>query len=231
MTAKLPIILGQPLHSAGYDFPMTSLTVAVNEVGTVSVTGHPTVQSIHLAPMFVALTKALNDFTGTLPSEYGPNDYQLFTQAPTDVDVAIHGVTLFALGDEEKELTQTLTDALLCAKNLTVISARFLRKNLEDRKNTTTVIVVLAPTDAAYMGQSVHLFSMNRKCNIMWSATPSTQCRRCYKHGHATQGCVSKEFVCPICARDHPKHAHNCPHPNCIGEASHGTPCCSGSLS
>lgn len=227
--------LSAALESAHCTFPMTSLSVHISEGSqmTVSVTGPPHIPSAAYVPYFALLTEALNtaylpvlaveNQDGLLPN----NQFHLFEQAPTNVDVAIHSVPCFALGETNEGLLSSIASPLAYNRGVTAISARYLRTDPATRKATTTIVVVMSEEDASKMGDTIPLFGMTRKCNVMWNASAATQCRICYRLGHATQGCREKTPTCPLCSGPHSKTDHRCPNTSCSAIPSNEKPCCS----
>ncbi|KAI5839069.1 hypothetical protein DFP73DRAFT_530351 [Morchella snyderi] len=76
--------------------PVTSLSLSVNNMGTVSVLAPPTVTYMLYTPFFEALTTTLN-----LEVSFPHNPYTTFRPAPTNVDLAIQSVPLNKLPNQE----------------------------------------------------------------------------------------------------------------------------------
>ncbi|KAH0610945.1 uncharacterized protein H6S33_011372 [Morchella sextelata] len=154
------------------------------------------------------------------------NPFNNFRPAPTDVDIAIHGIPLFDLKTKE-DLNAKFPEIFLLASGIAPIATRFLHPNDTERnsRKTSTVVITVSATDAALIGPSIRILSRPRKCTVMWSASPITQCKKCYKFGHPEQGCKQEHHTCPICARNHTKQEHTCP-ANCNGRRYDNLGCC-----
>ncbi|KAH0603742.1 uncharacterized protein H6S33_007401 [Morchella sextelata] len=221
LSATLPRLFGQALARSHQVAPVTSLTVTINNRGTVSVTAPPTVPSTVYTPFFEALTTILNVEVAS-----PENPYTTFRPAPTNVDLAIHGVPLYELPNQEC-LEEILPSALKLAVGITPSAVRFLNTDETSRssKATTSVIVSVTAEEAATIGTTIRLFSRPRRCNVMWRASSTTQCRNCCKLGHATQGCRSP-IACPLCTLPHKLQDHRCPVATCRGASAPLENCC-----
>ncbi|KAH8152688.1 uncharacterized protein LAJ45_03529 [Morchella importuna] len=221
LSATLPRLFGLALARNNQTAPVTSLSVTINPRGTVSVTAPPTVPSTVYAPFFEALTTILNVEVAT-----PENPFTTFRPAPTNVDLAIHGVPLYELPNQEC-LEEILPSALRLAVGITPAAVRFPNTDESSRcaKATTSVVVSVTADEAATIGTTIRLFSRPRRCNVMGRASTSTQCRNCCKLGHATQGCRSPT-ACPLCTLPHKLQDHRCSVPSCKGASAPLENCC-----
>ncbi|KAH8149308.1 uncharacterized protein LAJ45_06848 [Morchella importuna] len=221
LLVTLPRLFGQALARNNQTAPVTSLSVTINPRGTVSVTAPPTVPSTVYAPFFKALTTILNVEVAT-----PENPFTTFRPALTNVDLSIHGVPLYELPNQEC-LEEILPSALKLAVGITPAAVWFLNTDEISRcsKATTSVVVSVTADEATTFGTTIRLFSLPRRCNFMWRASPSTKCRNCCKLGHATQGCRSPT-ACPLCTLPHRIQDHRCPVPSCKGASAPLENCC-----
>ncbi|KAH0605299.1 uncharacterized protein H6S33_005281 [Morchella sextelata] len=222
VAAELSVEFGRLLARSKQVAPVTALTVSISARGTITVLPPPTVPSTTYTHWFEAMTAVVNNKIGT-----PENPYSTFRPAPTDVDIAIYSIPLFAVPDKET-LDNTFPEAFSLASGITPIATRFLNKDDASRnaKATSTVVVTVSSTDAASIGDSIRLFSKPRRYVPMWSASPTTQCKRCWKFGHALKGCRELFVKCPICTKDHDRRGHRCVIYTCPGFQTPTPSCC-----
>ncbi|KAH0606916.1 uncharacterized protein H6S33_002904 [Morchella sextelata] len=154
----------KPWSEATKSPPVTSLTVTINNRCTVSVTAPPTVPSTVYTPFFEALTMILNvEIAST------ENPFTTFHPAPINIDLAIHGIPLYKLPNQEC-LEEILPSALKLAVGITASAVRFLNTDKTSRSSKATISVIVSVTaeEAATSGTTIHLFSRPRRCNVMW---------------------------------------------------------------
>src|SRR6266566_3584287 len=214
ITAALPVILGRALKAANFPSELSIATSAtINPNGTVTILTDPLTPASAFIPYFPLLTKALNE---AIP--VGENPFLALRSAPTNVDVVIHNIPTFAIPEDDRStLTNVMSEAILFAKEVQISNARYLKPKPEDRKEkkTTSIVVACSAADAKRISTSIRLFSRPRKANVMWSSSPSTQCKKCFHYGHPTQGCTEVESWCPMCLLPHSKSEHRCSIPTC----------------
>lgn len=159
------------------------------------------------------------------------NPFLTFCPAPSDIDIAIHNVPLFALPDKDT-LNKDFPEVFCLASGVTPIATRFLNKDDTSRnaKAASSIVVTVSAADAPTIGQSINLYSKSRRCAVMWSASPTTQCQRCWKFGHSAKGCREFWETCPICAKDHSRNAHHCVIYTCPGFQKPTANCCAVSI-
>ena len=61
----------------------------------------------------------------------------------------------------------------------------------------------------------VFIRSQKRKVALAFSANRTSQCRNCWRYGHAHQRCPATHPMCPIFALHHTRAAHRCQNPTC----------------
>jgi hypothetical protein len=102
------------------------------------------------------------------------------------------------------------------AADTQISNARYLKTNPIDSKDikTTSIVVSCSTADARKISSSIRLFSRARKANVMWLTSPSTQCKKCWQFGHATQGCTKLEPSVPSAPSFIPVPITNAPSPH-----------------
>jgi len=106
MTATLPDIMAAVLKEANCSLPL-SLSASVNCNGAVTLTANPYTPSSAYSPFFDALTKKLNQ---SFP--VGDNPFQVFSEAPTSVELLIHNLPLSILPHEPTDLFPSLLESI-----------------------------------------------------------------------------------------------------------------------
>src|SRR4030081_1897353 len=158
-TAKLPVIAASYLKSIGCNLPL-ALTAAINLNGTISLTASPTVSATAFQPYFTPLAKHLSTILSL-----DPHPLTDFKAAPINSEIAIHGIPLFAIPTEPKDLDETMKSAIQFAANITIASARFLQPNPTIRalKTATSVVISVTQEQATQIGATIRLFSRVRR--------------------------------------------------------------------
>jgi hypothetical protein len=197
ITVALSVVIGRTLKAANLPNEYSvAVSTTINANGTVSLQSGPTTSASLFVSNFSLLIKALNE---AAPVSSKP--FTSFRTAPDNVDVAIHNIPTFAIPDDNcDELTKVMAEAIMFSANTQISNARYLKPNPIARKDTktTSIVVSCSAADATQIGSSIRLFSRACKANVMCSASPSTQCQKCWQFGHATQGCTKLEPVCPL---------------------------------
>ena len=185
MTATLSNIMAAVLKEANCSLPL-SLTASVNRNGAVTLTANPYTPSSAYSPFFDAMTKKLNQ---SFP--VGDNPFQVFREAPTSVELLIHNLPLCILPHEPTDIFPSLLESISNAIDVPICGARFLQSDPAKRaeKGTTSVVVAVDPLHVSRFGQSIRPFSRARAVAPAYSASKSTQCRKCWRFGHSAPLC------------------------------------------
>jgi len=211
MTATLPDIMAAVLKEANCSVPL-SLTASVNRNGAVTLTANPYTPSSAYSPFFDAMTKKLNQ---SFP--VGDNPFKVFREAPTSVELLIHNLPLSILPHEPTDLFPSLLESISNAIDVPIFGARFLQsdpvKRAESRR--TSVVVAVDPLHVSRFGESIQPFSRARMVTPAYSASKSTQCRKCWRFGHSAPLCKEEAQACPICTLLHHRSAHRCANQSC----------------
>jgi len=164
------------------------------------------------APYFDSLTRALNQ---SFP--VGENPWCTLVLAPTAVQLAIHGLPLRFLPQDEEELFPYLRQAILNDKATPILSARYLNPSRDSRepKQATSVVITVHPHNVQALTSGVVILSQKRKVELAFSSSKTCQCKNCWRYGHAHQRCPATHPTCPICALHHTRAAHRCQNPTC----------------
>jgi len=174
-------------------------------------------QSLHpssaYSPFFDAMTKKLNQ---SFPVRDNP--FQVFREAPTSVELLIHNLPLSILPHEPTDLFPSLHESICNAIEVPIFGARFLQSDPAKRaeKRTTLVVVAVDPLYGSRFGESIRLFSRTRTVAHAYSASKSTQCRKCWRFGHSAPLCKEEAQACPICTLLHHRSAHRCANQSCL---------------
>jgi len=186
-------------------------SATVNPQGSLSltVTDKATPASSYV-PYFVSLTRALNQ---SFP--VGDNPWCTLVLAPTAVQLAIHGLPLRFLPQDEEELFPYIRQAILNDKVTPLLSARYLNPERDSRstKQATSVVVTVDPQHVSAFTPGVFILSHKRMVELAFSANRTTQCRNCWRYGHAHQQCPATDLTCPIYALHHTRASHRCQNP------------------
>jgi len=206
MTATLPDIMATVLKEANCSLPL-SLPASVNCNGAVTLTANPYIPCSAYCPAFHARTKKLNS---SFP--VGDNPFQVFREAPTSVELLIHNLPLCILPHEPTHLFPSLLESIGNAIDVPIFVARFLKSDPPKRaeKHTTLVVVAVDPLHVSWFGESIRPFSGARPVTPAYSASKSTQCRKCWRFGHSAPLCKEVAQSCPIGTLLHYRSAYRC---------------------
>jgi len=80
------------------------------------------------------------------------------------------------------------------------------------------VVVPVDPLHVSRFSKSIRLFSRTRKVTPAYSASKSTQCRKCWCFGHSAPLCKEEAQGCPICTLLHHSSAHRWANQSCPKE-------------
>jgi len=188
-------------------------TATVNPRGSVSLTvTDKATPAASYAPYFDSLTRALNQ---SFP--VGENPWCTFVLAPTAVQLAIHGLPLRFLPQDEEELFPYIRQAILNDKATQIHSARYLNPSRDSRatKQATSVVITVDPHNVSALTAGVVILSQKRMVELAFSSSRTSQCKNCWRYGHAHQRCPATHPTCPICALHHTRAAHRCQNPTC----------------
>jgi len=211
MTATLPDIMAAVLKEANFSLPL-SLTASVNRNGAVTLTANHYTMSSADSAFFDAMTKKLNQ---SFP--VGDNPFQVVRKAPTSVELLIHNLPLSILPHEPTDLFPSLLGSISNAIEVPIFGARFLQSDLVKRaeKGTSLVVVAVDPVHVSRFVEYINLFSRARTVAPAYSASKSTQCRKCWRFGHSAPLCKEQAQACPICTLLHHRSAHRCANQSC----------------
>jgi len=212
IAATFPDIAARVLRESNCLLPL-GFTATVNPRGSVSLTvTDKATPAASYAPYFDSLTRALNQ---SFP--VGENPWCTLVLAPTSVQLAIHGLPLRFLPQDEEELFPYIRQAILNDKATQILSARYLNPSRDSRetKQATSVVVTVDPHNVSALTSGVVILSQKRKVELTFSSSKSAQCKHCWRYGHAHQRCPATHPTCPICALHHTRAAHRCQNPTC----------------
>jgi len=212
MTATLPDIMAALLKEAYCSLPL-SLTTSVNRNGAVTLTANPFTPSSAYSGFFHAMTKKLNQ---RFPVRDNP--FQVFREPPTSVELLIHNLQLSILPNEPTDLFPSLLESISNAINVPIVRARGLQSDPAQRaeKRTTSVVLAVDQLHVSRVCESIQLCSC--ACTVVptYSASKSTQCRKCRCFGHSAPLCKEVAPACPICTLLHHHSAHRCANQSCL---------------
>jgi len=212
IAATFPDIAARVLRESNCLLPL-GFSATVNPRGSISLTvTDKATPATSYAPCFDSLTRALNQ---SFP--VGENPWCTLVLAPTAVQLAIHGLPLRFLPQDEEELFPYLRQAILNDKATPILSARYLNPSRDSReaKQATSVVITVDPHNVQALTSGVVILSQKRKVELAFSSSKTSQCKNCWRYGHAHQRCPATHPTCPICALHHTRAAHRCQNPTC----------------
>jgi len=212
IAATFPDIAARVLRESNC-LPPLGFTATVNPRGSVSLTvTDKATPAASYSPYFDSLTRALNQ---SFP--VGENPWCTLVLAPTAVQLAIHGLPLRFLPQDEEDLFPYIRQAILNDKATQILSARYLNPSRDSRetKQATSVVITVDPHNVSALTSGVVILSQKRKVELAFSSSKSAQCKNCWRYGHAHQRCPATHPTCPICALHHTRAAHRCQNPTC----------------
>jgi len=77
------------------------------------------------------------------------------------------------------------------------------------------VVITVDPHNVSALTPGVVILSQKRKVELAFSSSRTSQCKNCWRYGHAHQRCPAAHPTCPICALHHTRAAHRCQNPTC----------------
>ena len=121
----------------------------------------------------------------------GDNPWCTLVHAPTAVQLAIHGLPLHFLSQDEEELCRYIRQAILNDKATQVLSARYLNPSRDSRetKQATSVVITVDPHNVSALTSGVVILSQKRKVELAFLSSRTSQCKNCWRYGHAHQQC------------------------------------------
>ena len=212
--ARISMAIARTLPGCKCNRPI-SLQVSSNRFnGTVMVTVPNGSDSGQYTKYLEEIAKALN---AAMPEDV--LDFLPFTRVPMDVNVLIHGILLAAIPETPNKLNDMIKEYFKDFHLINVALAKFLKAKPETRedKKATSNVIRLPEADAAKVTPNVVFMVKTNESRIMWHATPTTQCTRCWKFGHPKVGCRENADLCPLCSKTHAGKDHKCHQPSCEG--------------
>jgi len=118
---------------------------------------------------------------------------------------------------DEEELFPYIRQGILDDKGTPVLSARYLNpdRDSRDTKQASSVGVTVDPQHVSTLTSGLFILSQICKVELAFSANRTSQCRNCWRYGHAHQQCPATHPTCPICALHNTGAAHRCQNPTC----------------
>jgi len=109
-----------------------------------------------------------------------------------------------------------------------ITGAKFLKPKEEDRrdKKATSIIIKVPEAEVDNVTPSVLFMGKYKTSAVMWQASATTQCHKCWKFGHLIAGCKARGEICPICSKAHTQREHKCPQTACSGHRRLIPGCC-----
>jgi len=212
IAATFPDIAARVLRESNCLLPL-GFSATVNPRGSISLTiTAKATPAASYAPYFDSLSRALNQ---SFP--VGENPWCTLVLAPTAVQLAIHGLPLLFLPQDEEEPFPYLRQAILNDKATPILSARYLNPSRDSRepKQATSVVITVDPHNVQALTSGVVIVSQKRKVELAFSSAKTSQCRNCWRYGHAHQRCPATHPTCPICALHRTRGLHRCENPTC----------------
>ena len=77
------------------------------------------------------------------------------------------------------------------------------------------MVITVDPLNVSALTSGVVILSEKRKVELAFSSSRTSQCKNCWRYGHAHQRCPASHPTCPSCALHHTRAANRCPHPTC----------------
>jgi len=77
------------------------------------------------------------------------------------------------------------------------------------------VVITVDPHNVSALTSGVVILSEKRKVELAFFSSRTSQCKNCWRYGHAHQRCPATHPTCPICALHHTRAAHRCQNPTC----------------
>ena len=222
--AKIALALADILTQCGCKAPV-NLQVSSNKVnGTITITTPAGTDSNQYIRYAEKMTETLN---GTI----GENDpkYLTFRRVPTDANLLVHGVFFDSIPDNNTDLSAFVKKQFAMSYKVDVTSAKFLKTEpavQTPEKKACSIIVRVPEADATKFEPRFLFLGKYKEAKVMWHATPTTQCTRCWRYGHPRVGCKETNDTCPICSKAHREDDHKCRETECKGHKRLIANCC-----
>jgi len=168
IAATFPDIAARVLRESNCLLPL-GFSATVNPRGSVSLTvTDKATPAASYAPYFDSLTRALNQ---SFP--VGENPWCTLVLAPTAVRLAIHGLPLRFLPQDEEELFPFIRQAIRNDKATQILSARYLNPGRDSRetKDATSVVITVDPHNVSALTSGVVILSQKRKVELAFSSS------------------------------------------------------------
>jgi len=182
LAATFPDIAARVLRESNCLLPL-GFSATVNPRGSVSLTVTDKASAAtSYSPYLESLTRALNQ---SFP--VGENPWCTLVLAPTAVQLAIHGLPLRFLRQDEEKLFPYIRQAILNHKATPILSARYLNQGGDSRaaKQATSVVITIDPQNVSALTSGVVILSKKRKAELAFSSSRTSQCKNCWRYGHA----------------------------------------------
>jgi len=180
IAATFPDIAARVLRESNCLLPL-GFSATVNPRGSVSLTvTDKATPAASYAPYFDFLTRALNQ---SFP--VGQNPWCTLVLAPTAVQLAIHGLPLRFLPQDEEELFPYIRQAIHNDKATQILSAWYLNPSRDSRapKQATSVVVTVDPQNVSALTSGVVIIlSQKRKVELAFSSSRTSQCKNCWRY-------------------------------------------------
>jgi len=176
IAATFPDIAARVLRESNCLLPL-GFSATVNPRGSVSLTvTDKATPAASYAPYFDSLTRALNQ---SFP--VGNNPWCTLVLAPTAVQLAIHGLPLRFLPQDEEELFPYIQQAILNDKATQILSARYLNPSRDSRetKQATSVVVTVDPLNVSALTSGIVILSQKPKVELAFSSSRTSPCKNC----------------------------------------------------
>ena len=205
IAATFPDIAARVLRESNCLLPL-GFSATVNPRGSVSLTvTDKATPAASYAPYFDSLTRALNQ-----SFQVGENPGCSLVLASTAVQLAIHSLPLRFLPQDEEERFPYIRQAIVNDKATPVLLGRYLNPSRDSRetKQGTSVVITVDRQNVSALTSGVVILSQKRKVALAFSSSRTSQCKNCWRYGHAHQRCPATHPTCPICALHHTRGAH-----------------------
>jgi len=179
IAATFPDIAARLLRQSNCLLPLR-FSATVNPRGSVSLTvTNKATPAASYASYLASLTKApLQSFP------VGNNPWCTLVLAPTAVQLAIQGLPLCFLPQDEEELFPYIRQAMLNDKVTQILSARYLNPSRDstETKQATSVVITVDPQNVLALTSAVVILSQKCKVELAFSSSRTSQCKNCWRY-------------------------------------------------
>jgi len=179
IAATFPDIAAHLLRQSNCLLPL-GLSATVNPRGSVSLTvTSKATPAASYASYLASLTKAPHQ---SFP--VGNNPWCTLVLAPTAVQLAIQGLPLCFLAQDEEELFPYIRQAMLNDKVTQTLSARYLNPSRDSRetKQATSVVITVDLQNISALTSAVVILSQKRKVELAFCSSTTSQCKNCWRY-------------------------------------------------